>query len=193
MKAIFFTLIFVSSTMLTFTQKQEHLSFKGIPIDGRLEQYVYKMKKSGFSHLITEDGSALFQGDFAGYKDCYVGVNTYKQIDIVNKVIVLFPDRDTWSSLSGNYFNLKEMLTEKYGKPSDVVEEFDGYSKPRDDNMKMLAVLSDRCIYYSIWETAVGEIQLSIENISFQSSFVRLGYYDKINSEIIRAKALDDL
>ncbi len=193
MKAFFFTLIFVSTTMLTFAQQPEHLSFKGIPIDGTLKEYVSKMEKSGFSHLITEDGSALFQGDFAGYKDCYVGVNTYQQIDIVNKVVVFFPDRDTWSNLSGNYFNLKEMLTEKYGKPSDVVEEFDGYSKPRNDNSKMIAVLTDRCIYYSIWETNVGEIQLSIENISFQRSFVKLGYYDKINSEIIRAKALDDL
>lgn len=193
MKTFFTTLIFAFTTMLTFAQTTEHLTFKGVPIDGTLDEYVSKMKKSGFSHLGTEDGTALLNGDFAGYKDCYVGVSTLKQKDLVHKIAVIFPDKDTWSNLSGNYFDLKQMLTEKYGKPSDVVEKFDGYSQPRDDEDKMYKVKFDNCKYYSIWETDKGEIQLSIDHNSVTRCFVKLGYFDKINSAKIKAKAIDDL
>ena len=193
MKTFFLTLIFTLTTMLTFAQKSEHLTFKGVPIDGTLNEYVSKMKQNGFTHLGTEDGTAILNGDFAGYKDCYVGVSTLKQNDLVNKIAVIFPDNDTWSTLSGNYFDLKKMLTEKYGEPSDVVEKFDTYSQPRDDKSRMYQVGMDRCKYYSIWQTDKGEIQLSIEHESVIKYFVRLGYFDKINNEIIKAKAIDDL
>lgn len=179
--------------MLTFAQKSEHLTFKGVPIDGTLNEFVSKMKQNGFTHLGTEDGTAILNGDFAGYKDCYVGVSTLKQNDLVHKIAVIFPDNDTWSTLSGNYFDLKKMLTEKYGEPSDVVEKFDTYSQPRDDKSRMYQVGMDRCKYYSIWQTDKGEIQLSIEHESVINYFVRLGYFDKINNEIIKAKAIDDL
>lgn len=39
------------------------------------------MKQNGFTHLGIEDGIAILNGDFAGYKDCHVGVSTLKQID----------------------------------------------------------------------------------------------------------------
>ena len=193
MKTIFTTLIFALSTMLTFAQTSEHLTFKGVPIDGTLDEYVAKMKKSGFSHLGTDDGTAILNGDFAGYKDCYVGVSTLKQKDLVHKIAVVFPDKKTWSTLSGNYFDLKKMLTEKYGKPTDVVEKFDSYSQPRDDEDRMYKVKFDNCKYYSIWETDKGDIQLSIEHNSVTNCFVRLAYFDKINSAKIKAKAIDDL
>jgi hypothetical protein len=170
-----------------------HLSFKGVPIDGTLDQYVSKMRQSGFKLLRTEDGVAMLQGDFAGYKDCYVGVSTLKQKNLVYKIGVVFPNRDTWSTLSGNYFNLKQMLTEKYGDPSDVVEKFDTYSQPDDDNEKMYEVQFDRCKYYSIWNTDKGEIQLSIDHESVTSCFVTLIYFDKINGAIIKKQAIDDL
>ena len=193
MKKLLLSLFLVLTSLISFAQTSDHLTFKGVPIDGTLDEYVSKMKKSGFSHLATEDGIAILKGDFAGYKDCTVGVYTLKQQDLVHKIAVIFPDKDTWSRLSTNYFDLKQMLTEKYGKPSDVVEKFDGNSQPRDDNSKMYEVKFDRCKYYSIWETDAGEIQLSIDHNSVTSCFVKLAYFDKINSAKIKAKAIDDL
>ncbi len=193
MKTFSTTLIFAFTTMLIFAQASEHLTFKGVPIDGTLDEYVAKMKKSGFSLITTEDGIALLKGDFAGYKDCTVGVTTLKQKDLVHRIVVLFSDKETWSTLSGNYFDLKQMLTEKYGEPSDVVEKFDGHSQPKTDDSRMHEVMFDHCKYYSIWETEKGEIQLAIGHNSVTSCFVKLAYFDKINSEEIKAKAIDDL
>lgn len=191
--ALYLSLTICNSFAQTNADSSRHLTFKGVPLDGTLDQYVSKMKQSGFKHLSTEDGVAMLQGDFAGYKDCHVGVSTVKQKDLVYKIGVLFPEKETWSTLSGNYFDLKQMLTEKYGNPSDVVEKFDRQSEPRDDNSKMYEVKFDRCKYYSIWKTDKGEIQLSIDHNDVTSCFVKLAYFDKINGAIIKKQALDDL
>lgn len=197
MKTILTTLFFVIAVITSFAQGKadttEHMTFKGVPIDGTLNEFVLKMKKSGFSHINTEDGVAMLKGDFAAYKDCIVGVVTLNQKDLVSKITVIFSECNTWSSLSSNYYNLKELLSEKYGEPSEVVEEFDTNREPEDDNSKMHELGMNRCKYYSNYETKNGSIQLVIENDGFSASFVRLSYFDKINSKIIRAKAIDDL
>jgi len=198
MKKTIISIIVVLSTMISIAQTQintdssGHLTFKGVPIDGTLDEYVSKMKKSGFTHKDTEDETAILEGDFASYKNCIVGVSTLKQKNLVSKIAVVFPDRDTWSSLSSNYFNLKEMLTEKYGKPSECVEKFQSYT-PDDDGTKMIKVQLDACKYYTIYESEKGTIQLSIEHDGLTRCFVKLTYIDKINSETIKKEALNDL
>ncbi len=190
---LFLSLAVLLSLAQTNTNPPNHLTFKGVPLDGTLDQYVSKMTQVGFERVSTKDGVAMLHGDFAGYKDCYVGVSTLKEKDLVYKIAVIFPEKDTWSTLSGNYFNLKQMLTEKYGQPSDVAEKFDGYSEPRDDESKMHGVKFDRCKYYSVWQTDNGEIHLSIDHNSLLKCFVKLIYFDKSNGAIIKKQALDDL
>lgn len=190
---LFVSLIACISFAQTNADSSKHLTFKGVPLDGTLDQYVSKMKQAGFKHLGTENGIAMLKGEFAGYKDCHVGVSTLKQKDLVHKIVVLFPEKETWSTLSGNYFDLKQMLTEKYGAPSDVIEKFDSYSEPRDDGSKMYKVKFDQCKYYSSWETGKGEIRLSIDHESVTSCFIKLAYFDKINSATVKKQALDDL
>ncbi len=191
--SLFFTLTVITSFAQVKTDSSDHLTFKGVPINGTLNEYVSKLKKNGFSHIGTENGIAMLKGDFAAYKNCFVGVSTLKQKDLVSKITVIFPEQDTWSTLSSNYFSLKELLTEKYGEPSESVEEFQSNSQPRDDHNKMYQVKFDRCKYYTTYETDKGSIQLSIDHDGVTSSFVRLTYFDKINGNIIRAKAIDDL
>lgn len=197
MKKIIVSLIVVLSTTISIAQlnndSTNHLAFKGVPIDGTLDQYVTKMKKSGFTDKGTENGIAILEGNFASYKNCVVGASTLKQKDLVSKITVMFSDRDTWSSLSSNYVDLKEMLTEKYGNPTDCVEKFQSYSQPKDDESKMYEVKFDKCKYYTIYETEKGTIQLSIEHDGVMSCFVKLAYFDKINGETIKKEALNDL
>ncbi len=195
MKSKLLTVVILLLSIASFAQNQdkEHLVFKGVPIDGTLSDYVLKMKQNGFNHIGTEDGVAILKGDFAGYKDCTIGVSILKQKDLVHKIAVIFPKKETWSTLFGNYSDLKGMLKEKYGEPFEVVEKFEGYSQPRDDRNKMHEVTMDRCKYYSIWQTDRGNIELSISHDSLSSSFVRLGYFDKTNGNIVREKAKGDL
>lgn len=195
MKSII-TLIYTLAVTISFAQvkpdSSKHLSFKGVPIDGTLAQYVAKMKNSGFTHKSTKDGTAILEGDFAAYKNCTVGVSTLKQKDLVSKIAVIFPECNTWSSLSSNYFNLKDLLTQKYGKPSESVEEFQSHT-PDDDGSKMTEVQLDACKYYTIFETGKGTIKLAIGHSDMTHCFVTLAYFDKINSETVKKQALDDL
>ena len=175
------------------SDSSKHLTFKSLPFNGTLEEFVSQMKKSGFTHTGTQDGIAIMEGDFASYKSCVVGVSTLKTKDLVSTIAVLFPDRDKWSTLSSNYFDLKELLTEKYGKPSESVEKFQSYSEPRDDNDKMYQVKFDKCKYNTIYKTEKGSIQLSIDHEGVSKCYIKLAYFDKINSGTVKKQALEDL
>lgn len=163
-KTIILTLTFLLSTMFTIAQPSEHLSFKGVQIDGKLDDYIAKMKQNGFNHLETQRGTEILNGDFAGYKNCNVRISTLTQFDLVHKISVLFPKQDKWSGLSTNYFELKQMLTEKYGNPKEEVEKFNLNPQPEDDLRKLFEAKRDNCNYYSIWKTEKGEIKLSIDS-----------------------------
>ena len=51
----------------------------------------------------------------------------------------------------------------------------------------------DKCTYATVFETPKGDIQLSLEHQNVVSCFVKLQYWDKINTEAVKAKAMDDL
>lgn len=173
---------------------QEHLSFKGVPIDGTLKQYTAAMVKAGFkSEGTTSNGIALLIGDFAGYKDCIVGVSTLSSCDVVNRISVLFPEKDTWSTLLYDYENLKELLTVKYGEPDYNVEMFTNYHG-NDSRLKMYAINDREIEWYTIFSTELGEIELTLVGGTYDyQARVRLSYTDKANSETVRQNVLDDL
>lgn len=175
-------------------ESSNHLAFKGVPIDGTLKQFVARMKKAGFTHIGTKDGTAVLHGDFAGHKDCEVYVSTFNGIDVVSYIVVVFPSQDTWDYLYGDYKKLKELIIEKYGQPSSVKEEFQGYIySSMTDNDKMHKVEMDECKYETRFTTEKGEIVLWIEHESVMSTFVCLQYKDKINSSAVKQQAINDL
>ena len=194
MKKIFFLFFAIMTFLASFAQLDStHLTFKGVPIDGTLDEFVQKMNQKGFTTQDLQDGKAILKGDFAGYKDCSVGVSTLKDKDLVCKILVVFPDFKTWSGLEENYFSLKEMLSEKYGKPISALEKYDSYSEPRDDGTKMNYVKLNRCKYVTIFETQKGRICLFIDHEDMEACFVVLEYSDIINGKIVRSQAIDDL
>ena len=189
----FIFLILSCFAMIALNAQVEHMAFKGIPIDGSLSDFTLKMKQKGYVHQGTQDGIALFSGEFAAFKNCVIGVVSSKSTGVVNKVAVAFPENETWAQLYGTYNRLKEMLTQKYGNPVEVVERFDGYSEPNDDNSRMHEVKMDRCKYETSWTTSKGDIEIRISHEGFSSCFVVLSYWDEINTEKVKNSAIDDL
>ena len=187
-------LIILAALSVAAYAQSEHLTFKGVPIDGTLAEYTKKMQEKGFRYLYSENGLTILQGDFAGYKNCQIGVSTLDNMDLVSTIAVIFTTYDSWGNLYSNYANLKEMLSEKYGTPSIVVEEFQSSYPPRDDQSRMREVFMDRCKYFSVFETDLGAIELSINKAEdYMEGMVVLRYQDKINSTETRAAAIDDL
>lgn len=180
--------------MIAFTVSAQtgHLTFKGVPIDGTLNEFVGKLKQKGFTQIGKEQGIAILEGDFAAFKGCTVVVYEHES-GLVNRVGVMLPERDTWSLLYNDYSKLKEMLTQKYGEPSEETEEFQSYSAPRDDNSRMFEVQMDRCKYICDFTTDNGVIELRIAHNSVISCFVVLVYVDAENETKVQSSAIDDL
>lgn len=176
------------------TERTSHLKFKGVPIDGSLETFVWGMQQVGFRVQDRNNGEAILSGDFAGFKDCLIYVYTLQNKDLVSNIVVHFPKQDQWKLLSNDYYNLKSLLTEKYGNPSAFVESFDDEYRitSNDDKMKLFYVKDDKCKFSSTFTTPQGNIILSIEHAKY-NCFVMLRYIDKKNSEDVKKHAIEDL
>ena len=145
MKQIVLSLLLAVS--MVCSAQTNHMKFKGIPMEGTLNSFVQKLKEKGFTYLGQQDGMALLKGEFAATKGCTVGVARFSDRDQVNLVAVIFPEEETWNSITRSYYNLKDMLTEKYGNPESI-EEFTN-REPSDDFLKFHALLNDECNYIS--------------------------------------------
>ncbi len=178
---------------LSATAQTEHLTFKGVPIDGTLSTFVGKLKQKGLTYLGTEQGVALFKGEFAAHKGCSIAAIAHES-GYVYRVGVIFPEQDTWIRLYNDYSSLKEMLTQKYGEPTSVVEEFQSYgSGDYSDDIKMHYVKNDRCRYITDFSTESGIIELRIEHNDMMECHVILLYEDNTNGDKVRSSAIDDL
>lgn len=176
-----------------------HLSFKGVPVDGTLAQFVSRMKAAGFSAYrprygrddTSDSRTATLQGDFAGFKGCIVRVSTLSNLDLVCKIFVQFPGHENWEGVYGDYSQLKSLLTSKYGAPSKCVERFDDH---RDDNSsRYYGVVLDHSTYKTTFSPAEGTLILSISHESVSSAFATLEYYDAENMKAEESTALSDL
>lgn len=170
-----------------------HLKFKGIPIDGNIDKFVARMRRSNFQLEEVGEGMAVLSGDFASFKKCVVYVSTLDQHDLVYRISVIFPDRDQWAHLYGDYKHLKELLIEKYGKPASCVEKFQGSYMPTDDGDRMYDVKFDRCKYETRFAVKNGKVTLCIQHDERLSCFVTLTYIDNENGNTIKKYALEDL
>ena len=179
---------------ISATAQTEHLTFKGVPIDGTLSTFVSKLKQKGLTYIGTEQGVALFKGEFAAHKGCSIAAIAYES-GYVYRVGVMFPEKDTWIRLYNDYSSLKEMLTQKYGEPASVVEEFQSYRGGKDDsdNIKMHYVKHDRCQYITVFSTESGSIELRIDHNDMLECYVILVYEDNANGDKVRSNAIDDL
>ena len=160
-------------------------------MEGTLESFVQKLKDKGYTYIGQEDGTALLKGEFAATKGCTIGVARFADRNQVNIVVVLFPEEKTWNSITKSYYDLKEMLTEKYGTPNSV-EKFSD-NTPSTDFTRFHALLHDECQYMSEFKCDNGTIELSMKKYSYDSASIFLRYIDKVNAEETRKRIMDDL
>lgn len=169
---------------------QEHLSFKGIPIEGSMVSFCQKLKDKGFTQTDREKNITFFKGDFTG-RDATVAVGaTYNGQDVFS-VCVFFDETDSWNSLVDTYVHYKDLYTEKYGKPTLCVEN--NPCSIDSNTIKMNALDQGRVTYASVFEARGGEILISIEKGSLFKGFVVIKYEDSLNVKAKRQSDLDEI
>lgn len=171
--------------MCMFLSAQE-LAFKGILFSVGSDKFLTELQSKGFK-LIDSDKNEYctiytLKGNFAGKSDCEIYINTSLD-NRVGKLSVYFPEKVEWYSLKNEYFSLKDIFTEKYGKPSGTHQTF--FSPYYEgDGYEMQAVRLDKIYYMSEWK--IGDDYVYIEITKYKS--VRVSYectevMDKIASD----------
>ena len=195
MKRILIALLFIFSCIGAMAQNaNEHLKFMGIPINGTLESFTQKLVAKGIKREHAWDNALLLKGTFAGKSGSGVCVMRVPSRNIVYKVVVCLPSKDTWEWLENDYKEFKEMLTTKYGEPYKCSESFKEGTYVGSDYLKISALKGGECEYYSAWGSTEGMILLEIFNADGSSdSCVRLTYIDLINGKLADSSKQDDL
>ena len=112
MKKILLTLtVFLASINMV---AQEHLTFKGIPIEGSMREFCQKLRAKGFTTMLQENDISSFSGEFTSRQvEVYVfAANNGENVYGVG--VFLDPDSE-WNSLTTDYFYYKDLYTRKYG------------------------------------------------------------------------------
>lgn len=189
MKRISVTLMLLLAVICVMAQ--EHLSFKGIPIEGSMTTFCQKLKAKGFTSIGRDNNITLFTGDFTGRK-ATVGVTATDDGKNVFAVIVFFDPSGEWNTLVNTYDYYKDLYTRKYGSPTVSKENNPARS---DTNIALMAeVHQGTVVYGSAWEVAGGNIELSIEKTSgVYEGMVVIRYRDSQNVEAKIKNDLDDI
>ena len=189
MRKIIFTLTMLFATINLMAQ--EHLSFKGIPIEGSIKEFCKKLEAKGFTSMGSEKNVEVFIGDFTG-REATIGVAATDDGENVFSVIVFFDSCGEWNTLVNTYEYYKDLYTRKYGKPSKLKEN---NPSPLDANISLMAALHDgRVVWASAWEVTGGDIELSIEKSNgFYEGMVMIRYRDAQNVEAKIQKDLEDI
>ena len=195
MKRILIALLFIFSCIGAMAQNaNEHLKFMGIPINGTLESFTQKLVANKIKSIQAAEGVGLFNGAFAGKNDCNIFVATVPNRNIVSKVVVCLPSKDTWEWLENDYKQFKQMLTSKYGEPLQHSETFKAGAFTSSDYLKISALKEGKCDYHSSWGLNEGFIILEIFNADGSPDCcVRLSYYDAINYKLAEDSKQNDL
>ncbi len=189
MKKIIFTLTVLFTAINVMAQ--EHLSFKGIPIEGSMTEFCQKLKAKGFTSIGRENNITLFSGDFTGRK-ATVGVVATDDGENVFAVVVLFDPSKEWNTLVDTYDYYKDLYTRKYGEPTSSKEK---NPARLDSNTALMAEVYQGTVEYrSAWKVTGGDIQLSIEKSSgIYEGMVMIRYRDSQNAEAKIQNDLDDI
>jgi hypothetical protein len=170
---------------------QEHLSFKGIPIQGSMAEFCQKLKTKGLKQIGYEEKVALFTGDFTG-RNATIAVTASADGKNVYGVVVLFDSSEEWNTLVDTYDYYKDLYTRKYNTPSMTREKNPAHS---DSNIALMAEVDQGTVeYYCVWEVAGDKIQLSIEkSAGVYEGMVLIRYQDTQNVEAKIQKDLEEI
>ena len=179
--------IFLMSVLLSLTSfAQEtgcHLVFEGIPVTGTLNKFLTVSESRGFKLLERNELSMLLSGLYRG-KTCRVLVERLPDQDKVWGLTVLLPSRDDWQGLMFDYEVCRRILQEMFRKPTYVTEWFNVMNPPSTDRQRFFAVEKGLCSYKSVYENALGQVDVVIWSDEVNGCYVLVSYIDKFNSHL---------
>lgn len=171
-------------------QPSEHLKFMGRPIAGSSELFISFLEEKGFVKTGEFENSYSFMGKFAN-EIVNLTLLASPKTNTVCKVIVYFPEYQSWSDLKSDYFKKKNLYKSKYL----ITDEFEFFSSPYDegDGYEMRAIAQDKCKFVSFYKDFGGHITVEV----CPKFCVKVVYEDDYNIKVakseLESKAFDDI
>ena len=162
----------------------------GVEIAGDYSSFKDSLESKGFVYTTSFETMYKFYGRFVN-EIVKLEVLATPRTNKVCKVIVYFPEKETWSDMKKDYFDKKRLYSEKY--PIDRDYEFFSFPYEDGDGYEMRAVALDKCKFISFFLAIGGHITLEIN----KSSQVKVVYEDRVNIKTaqkeLNQNALDDI
>ena len=138
---------------------EKHLDFKGVSISGHLDNFKSELEKIGYRCEYSNDNHTRMSGEYAGRK-----VNLSILITSMTKLVYLLLidiKEDDWQKSKEIYNSIRDQLSEKYGQPSEVIEEFE---EPYEDGdgYEFDALEMGQGCYFSNYHLPQGRICVAI-------------------------------
>lgn len=195
--------LFENPTMKSLFSK-EHLKFKGLEMNGSLEDFYKNLKKEipDLDGYILDFGG-IFKGTFAGTKNCIFMI-TPNSDNNVRDIMVQFHPSDNWDMIKKEYEELCSNMSLKYG---EVWAETNEYIEPykEGDGKEVEGVLQGKIKLCQVYGLTNGYIQVCIITATpFDSIFpenaiegpqiaVSVNYHDYKNNMVDERAKYDDL
>lgn len=178
MRAKLLPVLFLFFSLSAFSQ-----SFDGVAIDGELSKAISKYKEKGYELFNKEKDMAALKGRAAGKEITLVLITTPKS-KIICRAGVFLPIREDWQTLKDDFEKYKEILTNKYGKPTSIYETF---KEPYIDGKgnEMTAVTDKKCQYAAYWLDDKNNTNIALEIFYLKQIQIT---YDNVKNVMIRDK-----
>lgn len=186
-------LIMVAAVLLSISAlaQTKHLKFKGIPIDGDYKTFAQKLVQKGFKQVESTADGIVLTGNFMATSGVMVLVYPDPTSKKVSTVSAMIETGDNWPTIEGKYYDVVDIYKEKYGEPTQHVEEFT-VNVHNDDFFRKNALHEGQCNYKTLWETEGGRIVLSLAYFQLKY-YVICAYVDEQNVKALRQTIIDDI
>ncbi len=190
MKRIIITALAIVITTLLNAQ-EAHLKFKGIPIDGNYKEFAQKLVQKDFKQIESSNDGIVLKGNFMATPGVMVLVYPDPTSKAVSAVSAMIEAGDNWPTIESKYIDVVSTYKEKYGEPTEHVEEFaaDVYSS---DSWRLSRLRDGQCNYKTLWEVEGGRIVISLAYFQFDY-YVICAYVDEQNVKALRQTIIDDI
>lgn len=188
MKRLFLLILAtVTAISATYAQDAEYFQFKGIPINGSINDFGKQLEVEGF----TKINANSYRGKFLRNDSVVTIVGD--DDDMVWRVAAFLATTDTWNTLESAFNSYVNLYKEKYGAPHASSKKFLGYVGDSSVS-KMHAIGDGECDYSATWNLPQGSIEVRIvEGSKYSTGCIRIIYTDNANKNRVHQSDLDEI
>ena len=187
----FIITVFIILIVIPINAQDAHLKFKGIPIDGEYKAFSQKLIQKGFRQVEVSTDGIVLVGNFMATPEVMVVIYPDPTSKAVSMVSAMIETGDKWAQIESKYYEVINTYKEKYGEPTEHVEEFTA-EVFNSDSWRVSRLHDGQCNYRTLWELENGRIIICPTYFDY-NYYIVCSYVDKENIKALHKTIIDDI